>query len=97
MHTLFGITLVLYLLKLSAGKGFWKNLRNADEPSHKIAVIYERVCKKLQAAEYALKFLIQCRDEDISHAGKTSESLVLAKRGNVTRKSSLTKSTTSTS
>ena len=28
MHTLFGITLVLYLLKLSAGKGFWKNLRN---------------------------------------------------------------------
>ena len=66
MHTLFGITLVLYLLKLSAGKGFWKNLRNAGEPSHKIAVIYERACKKLQAAEYALKFLIQCRDEDIS-------------------------------
>ena len=54
------------MLKLSAGKGFWKNLRNDDEPSHKIAVIYERVCKKLQAAEYALKFLIQCCDEDIS-------------------------------
>ena len=25
MHTLFGISLVLYLLKLSAGQGFWKN------------------------------------------------------------------------
>ena len=25
MHSLFGITFVLFLLKLSAGKGFWKN------------------------------------------------------------------------
>ena len=29
MHTLFGITLVLYLLKLSAGKGFWKNTQDS--------------------------------------------------------------------
>ena len=65
MHTLFGITLVLYLLKLSVGQGFWKNFRNADETSYKISVKYERVRKKLQAAEIALKFLIQCRDEDI--------------------------------
>ena len=27
MHSLFGITFILYLRKLSAGKGFWKNFR----------------------------------------------------------------------
>jgi hypothetical protein len=66
MHSLFGITFVLFLLKLSAGKGFWKNFRIADETSYKLSVTYERVSKKLQAAEHAVKFLVQCRDEDIS-------------------------------
>ena len=36
MH-LFGLTFVLFLLKLSAGNGFWKNIRSADEQAYKVA------------------------------------------------------------
>ena len=57
MH-LFGLTFVLYLLKLSAGNGFWKNIRSADEQAYKVAVTFERLNKKLLSAELALRTLL---------------------------------------
>ena len=64
MH-LFGLTFVLFLLKLSAGNGFWKNIRSADEQAYKVAVTFERLNKKLLSAELALRFLYRCRDKDL--------------------------------
>ena len=65
---LFGLTFVLFLLKLPAGNGFWKNIRSTDEQAYKVAVTFERLNKKLMSAELALRFLYRCRDEDL-HPG----------------------------
>ena len=62
---LLGIAFILYLLKLSAGNGFWKNIRNADVQAYKVAVTFERLNKKLLSGELALRFLYRCRDEDV--------------------------------
>ena len=62
---LLGIAFILYLLKLSAGNGFWKNIRNADVQAYKVAVTFKRLNKKLLSGELALLFLCRCRDEDV--------------------------------
>ncbi|XP_066931457.1 uncharacterized protein [Clytia hemisphaerica] len=65
MNSLFGISFVLFYLKLSAGNGFWINLRAADENLYKIATTVERLEKKLKRYEASLNFLINCRDQNV--------------------------------
>ena len=62
---LFGITFILYFLKLSAPKGLWFNLRTADPAAHKYAITYQQHNRKLMKAELDLKFLLNCKDLDI--------------------------------
>ena len=64
MH-IFGITLILYILKLSAPKGIWFNLRTADPAAHKVAITYQRHHRKEMKAEMDLKFLLQCRESKV--------------------------------
>ena len=64
MH-IFGITFVLYILKISAPKGIWFNLRTADPAAHKVAITYQRHQRKVMKAEMDLKFLLQCRDSRV--------------------------------
>ena len=64
MH-IFGISFILYLLKISAPKGIWFNLRIADPAAHKVAITYQRHHQKAMKAEMDLKFLLRCRDENV--------------------------------
>ena len=38
MALVFRICFLLYFLKLSAGQGFWTNLRSTDDGLHKLAI-----------------------------------------------------------
>ena len=38
----FGVVFIIYFFKLSAGKGFWRSLRETDNEVRKIAVDYQR-------------------------------------------------------
>ena len=55
MHTLFGITLVLYLLKLSAGKGF---CRLALIKS----ILYRMRSHRLLRLDDVTRVIVECRD-----------------------------------
>ena len=62
---LFGICFLLYILKISAPKGIWFNLRTADPAAHKVAITYQRHYKRIMKAEMDLKFLLICRDDGV--------------------------------
>ena len=64
MH-LFGICFILYMMKISAPKGLWYNLRTADPVAHKAAIAYQRHYQRLMKAELDLKFLLNCRDQKL--------------------------------
>ena len=59
---IFGISFILFFLKLSDGSGYWLNLRNSDEETYRQAVKVQRINKKLLLCELAIKFLTRCRD-----------------------------------
>ena len=46
--SLFGLSFVLFYLKLSAGHGFYKNLRNADVDLYNRVAAVEKLCKRLK-------------------------------------------------
>ena len=60
-----GLSFILYFVKLSDVNGFWKNIRRSDPDCYQRAVKFERIRKKLKKAELDLKFLYDCRDEDL--------------------------------
>ena len=62
---MFGIAFILYMIRLSAPKGLWYNLRTADPVAHKAAIAYQRRQQRLMKAELDLKFLLGCRDQKI--------------------------------
>ena len=62
---IFGLSVLLFYFKLSDGNGFWKNIRMSDPDCYRAAVEFERISKKLKKAELDLKFLYDCRDEDL--------------------------------
>ena len=62
---LFGLFFVLYFVKLSVGNGFWSNLRVADPVTHRNAITLQRSSRKLKKAELDLKFLMNCRDNNV--------------------------------
>ena len=65
MH-FFGVVFILYTLKLSAGKGFWFNLRVTDHEVYKLAIKLERLEKKYQKCKLDIDFLSKCRDTNIN-------------------------------
>ena len=44
---MFGIAFILYMIRLSAPKGLWYNLRTADPVAHKAAIAYQRRQQKI--------------------------------------------------
>ena len=62
---IFGLSFLLYFLKMSDGQGFWINYRNTDEESYQQAVKVQRIYKKLARCELAIKFLVRCRDANV--------------------------------
>ena len=56
---------MLYILKLSAPKGLWFSLRTADPAARKVAITYQRHQQRLMKAELDLKFLLNCRDQEV--------------------------------
>ena len=65
MMQLFGLSFLLYFLKLSDGKGFWYNMRNSDNTAYRAAIAFERASKRLRKATLDLKFMYRCRDENL--------------------------------
>ena len=61
----FGLSFVLFFLKLSDGSGYWMNLRRSDESRYKNAVKVQRIRKKLIRCELAIQFLARCRDTNV--------------------------------
>ena len=59
------ICFFLYFLKLSAGKGFWTNLRRSDPNTHKLAIQYQRSLRRLTKAELDLGFLRKCKESEV--------------------------------
>ena len=56
------LSLLLFILKWSAGKGFWYKLRVADKPTFKKAVTDECTRKKVEKRKLDIRFLVKCRD-----------------------------------
>ena len=65
MTLFFGICFILYFLKLSAGCGFWSKLRRTDPELHKVAIKYQRYLRRLEKAKLDLKFLLDCKANDV--------------------------------
>ena len=53
------------MLKLLNGKGFWYNLRLSDKNVYNQAIKVEQLMKKVKRCECTLKFLYNCRDDDV--------------------------------
>ena len=61
----FGAVFMIYFLKLSAGKGFWRNLRETDNALRTVAIDYQKCYLKYQKAELDLQFLYRCKNNGI--------------------------------
>ena len=58
------LSLLLFILKWSAGKGFWYKLRVAGKPTFKKAITVECTRKKVGKRKLDIMFLVKCRDEN---------------------------------
>ena len=56
------LSLLLFILKWSAGKGFWYKLRAAGKPTFKKAITVECTRKKVGKRKLDIMFLVKCRD-----------------------------------
>ena len=57
------ITFLLFMFKLTDGKGFWYNIRLFYKEINKQAIKVKIVMKKVKRCERTLKFLCNCRDD----------------------------------
>ena len=62
---IFGLCFVLYFLKLSAGIGFWSKLRRTDPQLYQVAIKYQRSLRRLAKAQLDLKFLYDCKENQV--------------------------------
>ena len=53
---LFGLSFLLFILKWSAGKGFWYQLQVTDKPTFKKAIAVERTRKKVEKCKLNIIF-----------------------------------------
>ena len=63
-----GLAFVLYALRLSGSNGFWKNLRNADTATHKLAVLFQNIRKLAYKNTFRkeMQYLKKCKLSAIS-------------------------------
>jgi hypothetical protein len=67
MLSIFGVSLVLYFIKiLSGSKKFWFTLRTTDPSLHAVLVTYQKPHFKLKKTELDLNFLTNCRDNNLT-------------------------------
>ena len=62
---LFGLSFLLFILKWSAGKGFWYQLQVPDKPTFKKAITVEHTCKKVEKCKLDISFLVKCQDGNL--------------------------------
>ena len=62
---IFGLCFILYFLKLSAGIGFWTKFRRTDPQLHEVAIKYQRSLRRLEKARLDLKFLHDCKKNQV--------------------------------
>ena len=60
----FRIVFILYFLKLSGTSGFWKKLRETENVTRKMAIIYQKLLLKVKKWKMDLKFLYKCKNEN---------------------------------
>ena len=64
---LFGVTVILYFLKiLSGSRNYWPNLRATDPSLHAAAVTLQKLYYKVKKTELDIAFLIKCPDHNIT-------------------------------
>ena len=61
----FGLSFILFILKRSAGKGFWCKLRVTDNITYKKAIAVERTKEKVEKCKLDISFLNKCRDGNV--------------------------------
>ena len=67
MLTLFGVTVVLYFMKiLSGSRNYWMHPRTTDSSLHAVALKFQKLYFKTAKAELDLKFLLECHDNNIT-------------------------------
>ena len=59
---LFGLSFLLFILKWSAGKGFWYQLRVTDKSTFKKVITVERTRKKVGKCKLDITFVVKCRE-----------------------------------
>ena len=61
----FGIVIVLYFLNLLGTSGLWKKLRETDNVTRNMAIIYQKLLLKVEKSKTNLKFLYKCKNENV--------------------------------
>ena len=64
---LFGVTVLLYFIKILSGShNYWPNLRATDRSLHAAAVTLQKLYYKVKKTELDIAFLIKCREHNIT-------------------------------
>ena len=67
MISIFGITIVLYFIKIFSGsRNYWSNIRSTDPSLHAAATTYQKLYFKTEKARLDILFLVKCRDNNIT-------------------------------
>ena len=68
---LFGVTVLLYFIKILGGsRNYWPNLRATDPSLHIAAVTLQKLYYKEKKTELDIDFLVKCRDHNITPNSK---------------------------
>ena len=62
---LFGLSFLLFILKRSAGKGFWYQLRVTDKQTFKKVITVERTRKNVEKYKFDINFLVKCGESNL--------------------------------
>jgi hypothetical protein len=64
---IFGVTVVLYFIKiLSGSRNFWHNLRATDPSLHAAVVTYQKLYFKVKKTQLDINFLVNCPDNNVT-------------------------------
>ena len=67
MLSLLGVTVVVYFMKiLSGSRNYWSHIRTTDRSLHDAALTFQKLYFKAEKAKLDLKFLLRCRDSNIT-------------------------------
>ena len=67
MLSIFGVTIVVYFIKILSGScNFWSHLRTTDPSLHTAATTFQKFYFKTKKTELNIKFLVRCCNENIT-------------------------------